>query len=147
MRDVSIVRRVITFTFIVLLECSTLVLRADDQAPNAPAGRIVEIRSYNLKPGTRDRFHQLFVTQALPMLQRWKVQVVAYGPSLHDSDSYYLMRGYSSVEERQRSEDAFYGSDEWKQGPREAILACIDSYTTIVVRLDEATVRGLGQGR
>jgi hypothetical protein len=147
MRDVSIVRRVITFTFIVLLECSTLVLRADDQAPNAPAGRIVEIRSYNLKPGTRDRFHQLFVTQALPMLQRWKVQVVAYGPSLHDTDSYYLMRGYQSVEERQRSEDAFYGSDEWKQGPREAILACIDSYTTIVVRLDEATVRGLGQGR
>lgn len=147
MRHVSIVRRVITFTFIVLLECSTLVLRADDQAPNAPSGRIVEIRSYNLKPGTRDRFHQLFVTQALPMLQRWKVQVVAYGPSLHDSDSYYLMRGYPSVEERQRSEDAFYGSDEWRQGPREAILACIDSYTTIVVRLDEATVRGLGRAR
>ena len=131
----------------IFLACAAVVVRADDQGVKAPAGRIVEIRSYNLKPGTRDRFHQLFVTQALPMLQRWKVQVVGYGPSLHDSDSYYLMRGYPSVEERQRSEDAFYGSDEWKQGPREAILACIDTYTTIVIRLDDATVRGLGQAR
>jgi hypothetical protein len=83
------------------------------------------------------------MTQSLPMLKRWKIDVVAYGPSLHDSDSYYLMRAYSSVEDRQRSEDAFYGSEQWRQGPREAILACIDNYTTIVIRPDDATLRGL----
>ena len=37
----------------------------------APTSRVVEIRSYNLKPGSRDRFHQLFVREALPMLLRW----------------------------------------------------------------------------
>ena len=109
----------------------------------AQTARVAEIRSYNLKAGTRDRFHQRFVREALPMLQRRKIDVVAYGPSLHDADSYYLMRAYASVEERQRSEDAFYGSDEWKQGPREAVLADIVSYATIVVRLDDAAVRGL----
>ncbi len=109
----------------------------------AQVSRIVEIRSYNLKAGTRDRFHQLFEREALPMLHRWKIDVVAYGPSLHDNDSYYLIRAYSSVENRQHSEDAFYGSDEWRQGPREAILADIENYTTIVTRLDEATLRGL----
>ncbi len=98
-----------------------------------------------MQPGTRGEFHRLATEQAVPMLRRWQVDVVAFGPSAHDSDSYYLMRGYPSVEERQRSEDAFYGSDEWKQGPREAILACIDSYTTIVIRLDDATVRGLSK--
>lgn len=107
------------------------------------SGRVLEIRSYNLKPGTRDRFHQLFEREALPLLQRSKVDVVSYGPSLHDSDSYYLMRSFSSVEDRQRSEDAFYGSDEWRKGPREVILACIESYTTIVIRLDDTTIRGL----
>src|SRR5215510_14775336 len=86
---------------------------------------VVEIRSYNLKPGTRDRFHQLFLKEALPMLQRWKVDVVAYGPSLHDNDSYFLMRAFPGVGERQASEDAFYGSDEWKQGPRARVLADI----------------------
>ena len=77
------------------------------------------------------------------MLQRWKVDVVAYGPSLHDADSYFLMRGFPGVAERQISEDAFYGSDEWKKGPREAVLAEIISYTTVVVNVDEATLRGL----
>ena len=77
------------------------------------------------------------------MLHRWHVDVVGYGASLHDADSWFLMRAYPSVEARQRSEDAFYGSDEWKNGPREAILADIDSYTTIVITVDEATLNGL----
>ncbi len=109
----------------------------------AESNRIVEVRSYNLKPGTRDRFHQRFLAEALPMLKRFQVDVVAYGPSLHDGDSYYLMRSFPSVEDRERSEDAFYGSDEWRLGPREAVLADIDSYTTVVVRLDDATLAGL----
>lgn len=104
---------------------------------------MVEIRSYNLKPGTRDRFHQVFLKDALPMLKRWKVDVIAYGPSLHDQDSYFLMRGFDGVAARQQSEDAFYGSEEWIKGPREAILADIVSYTTIVLPLDEATTMGL----
>lgn len=108
-----------------------------------PMHRFVEIRSYSLKPGVRDLFHELVVREAVPMLQRWKVDVVAYGPSLHDSDSYYLVRSYSSPEERQQSQDAFYGSDEWRNGPREAILASIESYTTVATWLDDDTVRGL----
>ena len=36
-----------------------------------------------------------------------------------------------------------YGSDEWKKGPREPILALIENYSTISIWLDEATVRGL----
>lgn len=109
----------------------------------ASADRIVEVRGYNLKPGTRERFHERFVREALPMLQRWRVDVVAYGPSLHDADSYYLMRAFPSVDERQRVEDAFYGSDEWRKGLRDAVLADIVSYTTVVVRVDASTLRAL----
>lgn len=103
----------------------------------------VEIRSYALKPGTRDEFHRLFLEEAFPMLQRWAVDVVAYGPSLHDQDSYFLMRRYDSLTHREESENAFYGSKEWRQGPREAIIALIETYTEIVLEVDEATLRGL----
>lgn len=103
----------------------------------------VEVRSYTLKPGTRDEFHRLFLEQAYPMLKRWNVDVVAYGPSLHDENSYYLMRRFDSLAQREQSEDAFYGSDEWRQGPRESILALIETYTEFVLELDEATVQGL----
>jgi hypothetical protein len=39
----------------------------------------VEIRSYNLKPDTRQEFHRLFLEQAMPLLKRWSVDVIAYG--------------------------------------------------------------------
>jgi hypothetical protein len=41
------------------------------------------------------------------------------------------MRPFASVESG-AGEDAFYGR-RWRQGPREAILADIASYTTVVV--------------
>ncbi|HJR81268.1 MAG TPA: NIPSNAP family protein [Anaerolineales bacterium] len=107
----------------------------------------VEIRSYNLKPGTRDAFHRLFLEDAYPMLRRWNVDVVAYGPSLHDENSCYLMRRYDSLAQREESENAFYGSDEWRQGPREAIIALIENYTDVVLDLDDVTVQGLRRPR
>ena len=105
--------------------------------------RWIEIRSYNLKPGTRAELHRLFTERALPMLQRWNIDVVAHGASPHDDDSFYLIRSYASLQEREASEDAFYGSDEWRQGPREAILACINHYTHALLEVDEAVVAGL----
>ena len=98
----------------------------------------VEIRSYNLKPGTRGAFDRLMHEQSLPMLHRWGVDVVAFGPSLHDEDSYYLIRAYPSLPARQSSQDAFYCSAEWREGPREALVSCIDTYTSVVLALDAA---------
>ena len=45
-----------------------------------------------------------------------------------------------SLADREQSEDGFYGSEEWRKGPREAILADIESYTTIVIPMDVATL-------
>jgi len=107
-----------------------------------PPTLVVEIRSYNLKPGTRAEFDRL-VRETLPLLAKWKVDVVAYGPSAHDDNSYYLIRAFANLDARQRSEDAFYGSADWREGPRERVLALIESYTTVVLTLDAATVDGL----
>ena len=105
--------------------------------------RVVEIRSYNLKPGTRDRFQQLFLEEAYPMLQSVGMDVVGYGPSLHDENSWFLMRSFESIDKRQKAEDAFYGSAEWRNGPRDAILERIESYTTVVIELEDATIDDL----
>lgn len=103
----------------------------------------VEIRSYNLKPGTREEFHRLFVEEAFPMLKRWNVDVVAYGPSLHDENSYYLMRRFDSLAQHEESENAFYSSDEWRKGPREAIVSLIENYTEVLIQVDASTLEGL----
>jgi len=74
---------------------------------------------------------------------RCKVDILTFGPSLHDEDSYLVVRRYKNLADRQQSQDSFYGSDEWKRGPREAILALIEKYTTVVVPDNAALLEGL----
>jgi NIPSNAP len=104
---------------------------------------VLEIRSYNLKAGTFERFHRRFVEESLPLLLRHGIDVVAYGVSLESADTYFLMRRFASLEERRSSEDAFYASEQWRNGPREAVMADIESYTTVVLRIEEQTLGGL----
>jgi hypothetical protein len=104
---------------------------------------IIEIRSINLKPGSREEFHRLYIEVALPLLKRWNFDVVAHGPSLHDENIYYVIRRYDTLEQREQMEEAYYASDDWRKGPREAILALIESYTDVVFEVDELTVHGL----
>ena len=58
--------------------------------------------------------------------------MVAYGPSLHDEDTYYVIRRYDSLSQREEMEDAYYASNDWRNGPREAML-----------ELDNVSVQGL----
>jgi hypothetical protein len=49
----------------------------------------------------------------------------------------YLIRAFASLEEHGEQEEMFYGSDAWRRGPREAIVALIDSYHTIVIEVSD----------
>jgi hypothetical protein len=60
------------------------------------------------------------------MLLRWGTDVVAYGPSVVDESDYFLIRSYASVDDMNQRQDAFYGSLEWQEGPRESIVSLID---------------------
>ena len=106
-------------------------------------GQFIEIRSLNLKAGSREEFHRLYIERALPLLKRWNFDVVKHGPSLHDENTYYMIRRFDSLAQREQMEYSFYSSDDWRKGPREAMLALIESYTDIVLELDEVTVQGL----
>jgi len=105
--------------------------------------RLLEIRSYELKPGTRDEYDRLFREEAAPLLRRFDIDVVAVGPSAGDPNGYFLIRAFDDVADRQRREDAFYASPEWRLGPREAVLEKIVVYTDAVLALDDEVVEAL----
>jgi hypothetical protein len=105
--------------------------------------RFVEFRAYNLRPGTGPEFHALVTEKSLPLLRKWRVDVIAAGPSLHDSDSYLLIRAYDNLEHRRVSQEQFYASPDWRQGPRESIVALIESDTSVVVELTDASIDAL----
>lgn len=107
---------------------------------------ILEIRTYRLKPGTRDEFVRVMRDESLPLLTEFGIRVVDAGPSLVDEDGHeeaYLIRAFDSLAHRDEQEEAFYGSDAWRSGPREAIVSRIDTYHTIVVEVPDAAIAAL----
>ena len=103
----------------------------------------IEIRTLTLKTNSREEFHQLYLERALPLLNRWNFDVVAHGPTLHDENTYYVIRRFDSLTQRDEMEDAYYASDDWRKGPRQAMLALIENYIDVVFEVDEVTVQGL----
>ncbi|NUR87836.1 MAG: NIPSNAP family protein [Nonomuraea sp.] len=97
---------------------------------------ILEIRTYRLKPGTREEFVRVMREESVPLLESFGIRVVDCGPSLVDEDGNeeaYLIRAFDSVEEREKQEERFYSSPEWREGAREAIVSRIESYHSIVL--------------
>lgn len=108
--------------------------------------RVLEIRTYRLLPGTRDEYHRLFVEEAAPLLETHGIDVVRFGPSLDDANGYMLLRSFADLADRERREEAFYSSSEWREGPRAAVIEKIDVYLDAVLELDEAAIDALRGG-
>ena len=59
-----------------------------------------------------------------------------------------MVRRFDSLAQREQMEDAYYASDDWRQGPREQILALMENYNDVVLEVNESTLRGLrGSGQ
>ena len=97
---------------------------------------IIEIRTYLIKKNKRDKFHKLVIENSVPMLKRWNVTVLSYGKSLHDENSYFLIRKYKSLNEREQSQNEFYSSEEWINKYEKSIMELIENYTTFVFDAD-----------
>jgi hypothetical protein len=105
--------------------------------------RTVEIRSYKLHPKSGPAFERVFREQAEPMVRAYGMDVVAFGKSEHDENAYFLVRAFDSFEHLAKSEDEFYGSPQWRNGPREAVLSHIESYQDTVLTLSAEIVERL----
>ena len=77
------------------------------------------------------------------MLRKWGTDVVAFGVSPQEEDEYFLIRSYKDLPDLKARQDEFYGSGEWRSGPREAIVEKIESSLNTTVWLSAAGVEDL----
>ncbi len=105
---------------------------------------LLDVRIYKLHPGRRDDFHVLVRDETVPLAVRDGQQVVAFGPSAHDDDSYYLMRAFTSAEHRARTLADFYGSEEWRTKYDARVMAFIESYQVAVIPASAEAIDQLG---
>jgi len=99
-----------------------------------------------LKQGAGAEFHRVGHEESIPLVRNWGHDVIGYGPSATDELSYYVVRAYDSVEQMRAEQDRFYGSGDWKNGPREAILSMIEGDAEIVIEMPAELVDAMRSG-
>ena len=82
---------------------------------------IVEVRTYKLKPGSREKFLTIFETRSIPAHHEIGMKIVGPLLDIETADAFVFLRGFPSLEDRDRMKTAFYEGELWK-GELEAIL-------------------------
>lgn len=105
--------------------------------------KTVEILQYTLHKGTGANFHTIMLNISAPLHSSHGIDVVSFGNSLHDPDCYYLIRAFENADDMKTVLDDFYASADWRRGPREAIISCIETCIKTVIILPRLSVDGL----
>jgi hypothetical protein len=100
---------------------------------------VLEILTIKIRPGMRDLFHEVYIRESLPLQKKWNLNVLFHGQSLQDDDTYVVMRWFESLADHERRTTDFYASDDWRTGPREALLNMIENISTVLVEWTDLT--------
>jgi hypothetical protein len=94
---------------------------------------IVEMRTYRLKPGTRDRFLEIFRAKSVPKHLELGMKILGPFLSVEDADTFFFMRGYPDLASREPLKARFYEGDLWKRELEGVLMPMIDKYDVVVV--------------
>lgn len=93
---------------------------------------IVEVRSYRIKPGRRDEFIRFFETRSVPALRSHGMKILGPLLDLENPNKFVFLRGFPSMDERERMKNDFYEGDLWKNELEAIAMPMIDSYDVIL---------------
>jgi len=98
---------------------------------------IVEVRTYTIKPGLRQRFIDLWNARTKPLQLSLGMGVIGPWLDLEDPDRFVWLRTFPSMEERERMKRALYESDEWTGELEPRIMPMLEEFTSILVTTDD----------
>lgn len=104
---------------------------------------VLEIRIYTIRQGMTAQFARVMEQVSLPMLKDAGIDVVAFRPCLDGPQSFTLLRAYRDLAHHGESQARFYASDAWHSGPRQAVLDCIEVYSSVVIDADAPLLASL----
>lgn len=93
---------------------------------------IVEVRTYHLKEGCRAEFVSIFQSRSVPMHAEIGMKIVGPLLDIENPDVFVFLRGFPSLEERDRMKSLFYDGDIWKNELEAILMPMIESYSVVL---------------
>ena len=103
---------------------------------------VVEVRTYYVKPGYRDRFVDFFLEQSRPLQEQYGMKVMGPFLDVEDQNAIVWLRSFPSHDERERMKDAFESCPEWTGGLRDLGMSMLDHWSVVVTEASVAAVDG-----
>ena len=104
---------------------------------------IVEMRTYQAKPGRREEFIEVFLARSLPAHQEIGMRILGPFRSVEDRDVFFFMRAFPDLASREPMKARFYEGALWKQELEHVVLPMLEKYEVVVVEAPD----GLGAWR
>lgn len=94
---------------------------------------VIEMRTYKLKPGCRDRFLEVFRTKSMPAHADIGMKILGPFLSLEDEDTFFFMRGFPDLESREPMKAKFYEGELGKRELEDVLMPMIEKYEVVLV--------------
>lgn len=102
---------------------------------------IIEMRTYKLKPGSREKFLAIFRAKSMPAHAEIGMRILGPWPSIEDPNIFFFMRGFPELQSREPMKARFYEGQLWKQELENVLMPMIEKYDVVVVDDAEGLVR------
>jgi len=102
---------------------------------------IIEMRTYKLKPGTRERFLEVFRTRSMPAHAEIGMKILGPFLSVEDADTFFFMRGFPDLASREPMKAQFYEGALWKNELENLLMPMIERYDVVLVDDPQGLVR------
>src|SRR5215469_14625165 len=94
---------------------------------------IVEMRTYKIKPGFRDRFIQIFRTKSIPAHKEIGMKILGPFLSIEDPDTFFFMRGFPDLASREPMKAKFYEGELWKRELENILMPMLEKYDVVLI--------------
>ena len=102
---------------------------------------IIEMRTYRVKPGCRDKFLQVFRAKSIPAHAEIGMKILGPFLSVEDPDVFFFMRGFPDLEAREPMKAKFYEGELWKRELEAVLMPMLEKYEVVLVDDPEGRVR------
>jgi len=93
---------------------------------------IVEVRKYTIKPGLRAKFIEFFETRSAPAQREAGMEILGPLLDVENPDVFVFLRGFPSLEERDRMKKEFYEGELWTRELEAIAMPMLERYEVIL---------------
>jgi len=95
--------------------------------------RVVEMRTYKLKPGLRAEFLEIFRAKSVPAHDEIGMRIVGPFLDIEDPNTFFFMRIFPDLASREPMKSRFYDGPLWKNELEDRLMPMIEKYDVVLV--------------